>query len=186
MPILKPENDIFPDDLLDNKSLLSHPDRVWWSLYTRSRREKDLSRHLFQRQIPFYAPVIGKRYRSPNGRLRTSFVPLFPSYVFLFGNQDDRLEALTTNTISKSERIEEVGRFIEELKQIHGLIRAGIPLTPEAKLESGNRVRVKNGPFLGYEGVVIRREGKTRLLLSLQYLQKGVSMELDEGYLDPI
>lgn len=186
MPILKPESDIYPDDLLDNKSLLDCPDRTWWSFYTRSRREKELSRHLFLRKIPFYAPIISKRYRSPNGRLRTSFVPLFSNYVFFLGTPEERIEALATNSISRSEKIEDEELFVRELRQIQGLIQNGVPLTPEAKLEKGNRVRVKSGPFKGYEGVVIRREGKTRLLLSLQYLQKGVSMELDEGLLDPL
>lgn len=186
MPILKPESDIYPDDLLVNPSLLDCKRRVWWSLYTRSRREKELSRHLLQRQIPFYAPVIGKRYRAPNGRLRTSYVPLFPNYVFVLASEDERIEALTTNCVSKSERVEDDQVLVFELRQIQSLINTGAPLTPEARLEKGNRVRVKNGPFRGYEGVVIRREGKTRLLLSLQYLQKGVSMELDEGLLDPL
>ena len=61
-----------------------------------------------------------------------------------------------------------------------------IPLTPEAKLESGDLVRVRSGPFADYEGTVVRREGKTRLLLSIQFLEQGVSMELDEAVLEPL
>ena len=63
---------------------------------------------------------------------------------------------------------------------------ADVPLTPEARLEPGNRARVRSGPFKGYEGIVIRREGKTRLLVSVEFLEKGVSMEMDEGVLEPI
>ena len=44
MPILKREEDIFPEDLLANDALLSNPDFKWWSIYTLSRREKDLMR----------------------------------------------------------------------------------------------------------------------------------------------
>jgi hypothetical protein len=33
---------------------------------------------------------------------------------------------------------------------------------------------------------VLRREGKTRLLLAVRFLEQGVSMEVDEGVLEPV
>lgn len=185
MPILREEDDIYPADLLSNQQLLSDEDRHWWCLYTISRREKDLMRKLHSKEVPFYGPIIPKRYRSPNGRLRTSYIPLFPNYVFMFGGKDDQYQAMTTNCISKCTPIDDAERLVSDLLQIHQVIRAGIPLTPESRLEPGDRVRVKTGPFAGYEGNVIRREGKTRLLLSIQFLEQGVSMEMDEGLLEP-
>ena len=184
MPILKKEDDIYPPDLFDNKSLLEDTSKSWWCIYTMSRREKDLMRKLNERKVAHYAPVIPKRYRSPNGRLRTSYIPLFPNYVFLLGDEQDRYVAMQTNCISKCSAIKDHEQLISDLSQIFNVVQAGIPLTPEAKLQPGDRVKVKSGPFMGYEGNVIRREGKTRLLLSLQFLEQGVSMELDEGVLE--
>lgn len=184
MPILKQEPDIHPDDLLENKKLLEDESLDWWCIYTISRREKDLMRKLAAGKVAHYGPVIPKRYRSPNGRLRTSYVPLFPNYVFMLGNEDDRLLALTTNCVSKCTVVDQRERLVSDLRQIHDVVGAGVPLTAEAKLESGNHVRVRTGPFAGYEGTVIRREGKTRLLLTIQFLEQGVSMELDEAVLE--
>ncbi len=186
MPILKREDDIFPANLLDDESLLADSGSMWWCVYTMSRREKDLMRRLRALKIPHYGPVIPKRYRSPNGRLRTSYVPLFPNYVFMFSDEDGRYAAMTTNCISKCDEVTETQQLISDLRQIYNVVAGGVALTPEAKLEPGNRTRVRSGPFAGYEGVVIRREGKTRLLLSIQFLEQGVSMELDEGLLEPI
>lgn len=186
MPILKREDDIFPDNLLEDDALLNLSDKSWWCIYTMSRREKDLMRKLAASQVAYYGPVIPKRFRSPNGRLRTSYIPLFPNYVFMFGSDEDRYEAMKSNCISSCSPVEEPDRLIIELRQIRTVIEAGVALTPEAKLEPGNQVRVRTGPFAGYEGIVIRREGKTRLLLSIQFLEQGVSMELDEGLLEPI
>jgi transcriptional antiterminator RfaH len=76
--------------------------------------------------------------------------------------------------------------LIADLRQIHNVVKAGVPLTPEARLQPGDRVKVKTGPFAGYEGNVIRREGKTRLLLSLRFLEQGVSMEMDEALLESV
>jgi transcription antitermination factor NusG len=136
-------------------------------------------------QIPYYAPVVPKRYRANNGRIRTSYIPLFANYVFLLGNELDRLEALTTNCISRCTLVTDRQQFLADLRQLHRLINQGVPMTPEGKLEPGQRVRIKNGPFAGYEGTVLRREGKTRFLLALHFLKKGVSIELDEGALEP-
>jgi transcription antitermination factor NusG len=186
MPILGKEDDIFPNNLLDDEAVLNDPDRQWWCIYTLSRREKDLMRKLAVQEIPHYGPMIPKRYRSPNGRLRTSYVPLFPNYVFMLGNDDDRSQAMTTNCISKCNPIDDRERLVMDLQQIYRVVDAGVALTPESRLEPGNRVRVRSGPFAGYEGAVIRREGKTRLLLSIQFLEQGVSMEMDEGLLEPL
>ena len=186
MPILKQENDIFPADLLENESLLADPQQHWWCIYTMSRREKDLMRRLTAAKISFYAPIITKRFRSPNGRLRTSYIPLFANYVFMFGSEQDRQEALKTNCVSKCTKIEDREMLVADLRQVHAVVSAGVPLTPEARLEAGSRVRVKTGHFAGYEGIVVRREGKTRLLLSIRFLEQGVSMEMDEGLLEPL
>lgn len=186
MPILKRETDIFPPDLLSNSQLLADEQRSWWCIYTMARREKDLMRKLASLSIPFYAPVIPKRYRSNAGRLRTSYIPLFPNYVFMLGCQQQRYQAMQTNAISKYSVVEERDRLVNDLRQIHDLIQAEIPLTPESQLEAGNPCRIKTGPFQGYEGIVVRRDGKTKFLISVQFLEQAVSMEIDEGLLEPI
>lgn len=188
MPILKQETDIFPDELLEAKTLanLSTDDRSWWCIYTISRREKDLMRKLRSLEVPHYGPVLPKRYRSPNGRLRTSFIPMFPNYVFMLANEEERTRALTTNCISTCNQVTQFETLIEDLRQIRAIVTEGEALTPEAKLQAGSKVRVRSGPFAGLEGEVIRREGKTRLLLSVRYLEQGVSMEMDEALLEGV
>ena len=185
MPILGAEDDIFPNDLLE-PVVCDDPDKKWWCVYTLSRREKDFMRKLLTMKIAFYGPVIPKRYRSPNGRLRTSFVPLFPNYVFMLADDQERQKSLTTNCVNSCREITERERLVVELRQLRTIVDAGVALTPESKLQEGNQVRVRSGPFAGYEGTVIRRQGRTRLLLAIKYLEQGVSMEMDEGVLEPL
>lgn len=189
MPILGREPDIFPEDLFAHGTPIPDAikdDRTWYCVYTISRREKDLMRKLFANKTPYYSPVIEKRYRSPNGRLRTSFVPLFPNYVFLLANEDERYQAMTTNCISKCQIVDRYEQLEKDLSSIANVIATGVGMTPEARLETGNPVRVKTGPFAGYEGIVIRREGKTRLLISVHFLEQGISIGMDEGLVEPI
>jgi len=186
MPILKKEDDLFPKNLLDDETLLSDESKSWWCIYTMSRREKELMRRLVKLDVPHYGPVIPKRYRSPNGRLRTSWIPLFPNYIFMFGDEASRVAALTTNCISKCNKVEEGEELIATLRKIKMIIDADVPMPPGGRLEPGNAVRVKSGHFAGFEGTVIRREGKTRFSLVIQYLNQGVSIEMDEALLESI
>ena len=57
--------------------------------------EKSLARQLLDQQVPFFLPLIPHRNRV-RGRILTSHVPLFTSYVFLLANQQERLTALAT------------------------------------------------------------------------------------------
>jgi hypothetical protein len=180
MPILDKEPDIYPVDLLSESPLLTSSEHLWYAAYTISRREKELSRRLHAGHVAFYAPVVPKRLRSPRGRIRTSFVPLFSNYVFFLGTEEDRYKAFQSNCISRCNPITDHEVFLKEIRQIHLAIQTGVDILPETKLAPGQRVRVLNGPFRNYEGIIVRREGKTRLLLSLKFIEQGVSFEIDE------
>ena len=113
MPILPKEVDIYPDDLLQCPS-----EDPWWVTYTLSRREKELMRQLRRMQIGFYCPLIPKRNRSPNGRIRTSHVPLFAGYVFVQADAELRQQALTSNCISRTIPVPDPAELVADLCQI--------------------------------------------------------------------
>jgi transcriptional antiterminator RfaH len=191
MPILAPEPDIYPADLFDiaeqgagDPSPQSDNGPSWWALYTMSRREKDLMRRLHKQEIPFYCPIIPKRNRSPAGRIRISHVPLFSNYVFVYGDEMQRYLAVSTGCVSQHLEVVDGDELTQDLRQIHELILAGVPLTPEARLAAGDFVRVRTGPFKGYEGTVLRREGQMRLLVAVNFLQQGASVLLEDCQLD--
>ena len=186
MPILTSQTDVYPDDLFSREHLGGETDVGWWAMYTMSRREKHLMRQLVQLQIPFYCPIIPKRQRSPGGRIRTSYLPLFANYVFLYGDNEQRYRAMTTNCVARYTRVVEGTELTRDLRQIYELIQAGVPLTPESQLQPGDHVRVRSGPFRGYEGYVIRREGQRRLLVAVNFLQQGASFTLEDCELEPL
>lgn len=186
MPLLGKQPDIYPANLLDEAYLSTVTEGDWWVLATKPRTEKKLLTWLAKNESPHYCPLIEKRYRSPNGRLRTSYIPAFSGYLFLLGNEEQRYQALTSNFVIRNDRVKDPVDFLRDLRQIHTAIVSGVPLTPESRLVKGDRVVVKSGPFRGYEGIVIRREHETRLLLSLNFIEQGVSMVVDEAQLAPI
>ena len=180
MPILAKEATIYPADLFENPATGHEEHRMWWALYTLSRREKELARRLAAMEIPFYCPITPQRYRSPAGRIRTSFLPLFTNYVFLYGDEQDRYKSLTTKCVSRDLEVTDGLELTRDLRQLHEIIEIGADLTRESKLEPGQRVRIKTGAFRNYEGYIVRREGQTRLLVAVNFLQQGASVLLDD------
>jgi len=186
MPILPKQRDVFPDDLLDPGGTDAGGDiglpaaARWVAFYTLARREKELMRKLEAVGIPFYVPLVSRRLRSPGGRVRRSHVPLFPGYVFSRVDDHQRRTALGTNTIARWLSVPDERMLVRDLRAIKQLVDSDRPLTPEARLESGQPVRVRSGPLRDLEGMVVQRRGEERLLVAVRFLNQGASIELED------
>ena len=143
-------------------------------------------RMLRAESVSHYAPQVAKRYRSPAGRVRTSYVPLFSNYVFLCGDEHSRYQAICTGCVQKASEVTDSLELVEDLRQIRDLINLGVPLTVESRLQPGQPVRIKSGSFAGYEGTVINRHQETRLLVTVRFMNQGVSVKLEDCQLEPI
>ena len=185
MPILPREPELYPADLFTAQADLP-PGSEWWAIYTLSRREKDLMRRLRTLELPFYCPLIAKKTKSPSGRVRKSYVPLFSGYVFAQANSEERVQMLQTNCISRTLQVEDPTALMDDLRQIHQLIEADVPLTVESRIQPGQAVRVISGPFQGLEGVVLQRRGVERLLVAVQFLQQGASVAIEDFQVERI
>ena len=184
MPILAVETSLFPEDLFDD-CLAESPDRRWWVVYTMARQEKALARQLLRFEIPFYLPLIA-RDNCIRGRRTRSHVPLFTGYVFLFGCDEERVRALSTNRISRVLDVKDQDLLHYDLRQVHRLIACDAPLTVERRLTPGQRVRIGVGAMAGLEGTVISRRNTHRLLIVVEFLQQGVSVAIDDFMVEPI
>jgi transcriptional antiterminator RfaH len=184
MAVAVEQPSLYPESLL-NGMLTEPSDRRWWVLYTKVHQEKAIARQLFGRQVPFYLPLVEKTSVS-RGRRNTSRIPAFAGYVFLFGNDDERIASLETNRVSRVIPVEDKDRLSHDLRQGHRMICSGEPLTVESRLLPGDRVRVRSGPLMGLEGTVLRRHGGMRLLVSIDFLQQGASIDIDDCLLEPV
>ena len=184
MPIMAAEKSRFPDDVLAAYAGLAE-NRIWWIAYTRPRQEKRLARDLLHREIPFYLPLVGKS-NLIRGRRVTSYLPLFPSYVFLHTDERERMQSVSTNRIVDLLRVPDGPALREDLAQVERLIESDSPLTVESRLQAGQGVRIRRGPLAGLEGEVISRRHRTRLLVSVRFLNQGVSLEIDDFLLEAL
>jgi transcription antitermination factor NusG len=186
MPLLVAEPSLFPDTLFsgDDSCPATVPD--WLVVYTRARAEKALARNLLARRVGFFLPLHERRWRSPAGRMCCSYLPLFPGYVFLHGATEARLPALETGLVSRCLSVVDQVGLHRDLARVYRLISSGAPVLPEERLEPGNLVEFVSGPLAGLEGKVIRRGKQWRLVVEVELLQRGVSVEIDSQMVQPL
>ncbi len=115
-----------------------------------------------------------------------AFIPIFPSYIFLFTTEQERVDCLTTNRTCQWLKPDDGKRLLADLSQLQRLIDSGAPLTVEARLSPGRRVRIKHGALAGLEGTVIHRRRKPYLIIDVRMLEQGVSVQIEDMMVEPI
>ncbi len=178
MPILPAEPHHYPTTLFDTDSLPAEG-RSWWVLYTRPRQEKSLARELLQLHVPFYLPLVTTR-NLIRGRPVDSYLPLFPNYLFLLAQPDERLQALDTRRIVRSIAVPHQVKLWADLFRLRQLLVSGLPVRPEDKLVPGATVRIRSGVLAGLRGVILRTSSGHRFVVQVDFIQRGASITLDD------
>ena len=157
----------------------------WRVAHTKARCEKAFAWDLLRRKIDFFLPLI-ERTRIYRGRKRKVLIPLFPSYVFFCGSDEDRYKALLTDHLCQTLEVSDQKHFIEELQAIELAIlnKASLEIYPQPAI--GQRYRITAGALKGLEGVVIQKSKRTRLVLEVKLLGQGAVMEIDSELLEPV
>jgi len=153
---------------------------AWHALYTRYQHEKLVQQILREKGFETFLPLYQATHRWKD-RMRQLWLPLFPSYVFVQGGLDRRLEIVTTtgfhSIVSDGERPGVVTQ--EEIDALRQLVETRLQVEPHPFLKVGDRVRVKSGPLTGFEGILVRKKNQYRLVLSVELLQQSVATEVD-------
>jgi transcription antitermination factor NusG len=183
MPLLPLEPFVFPDDLLEQPAATDGSAR-WWVLHTKPRAEKSLARKLLRNTTPFFLPLRKRQWRQ-RGRLLRSYVPLFPGYVFLRADSPSVFKTVETNLVARVLHVEDQTQLHGDLSRVYCLIATDAPLTPEERLKPGALVEITSGPLAGLEGKVLRRGKQLKFIVEVQFLQSGVSVEIESWMIEP-
>jgi transcription antitermination factor NusG len=178
MPILPAEPDMYPADLWRNDDPPANPSGRWWCLHTKPRQEKAAARHLRSRRIIHYLPQVVQESRTPGGRVIRSIIPLFTGYLFLCGDDTERVEALKSNNLANVLDVVDQPGLDRDLRQIHQMLTSGLPVVPEPTHPFGARIRILNGPLTGLVGCVVRRGKRDQFVAVVQFLGRGATVDL--------
>ena len=171
----------------DSAAIPSGPEEHWYAIYTTCRHEKRVARHLEQRQIEHFLPIFRTQRKWKDGTRATLDLPLFPGYVFVRVCAVMRVRILEVPGV-----VSMVGRASCPAPlpdpEVEAL-RAGLDpsrVEPHPLLTVGQRVRIKVGALSGIEGIVIRKKGGFRLVLTLDLLMQSIAIEVNGDDVEPV
>ena len=154
-------------------------DRHWLAAYTMSQHECAVARQLAAKEVAFLLPTYVKTTKWSD-RVRRIAAPLFPSYVFVNVSPQERARVLQTAGVVSLVSV--AGRPAPLREEDVALLRecAARPkaFEPHALLQVGQRVRVKQGPFAGWEGVLTGKKNSARLVVNLEHIMRSVAVDL--------
>jgi len=185
VPILPAEPDRYPVRLFDGATDEHESGRAWFVLHTRPRQEKSLARHLHAAAVPYYLPAIPRRRRFST-RVLTAHMPLFPGYLFLLADREERQSALSSNRVAHAIEVHDQARLWDDLQQIHRLLGAGVPVATESRIAPGTPVEITTGPLAGLCGTVVRTASGRRFVVRVDFIHQGASVMLEDCSLLPL
>lgn len=158
----------------------------WYAAYTCANHEKRVAEQLGSRSVEHLLPLyeVSRRWKDRQVRLQ---LPLFPGYVFVRLALRQRMVVLGTAGVVQ---LVGCGRTPTPLaeEEIAGLRQAlgqGVRIEPHPCLTVGRRVRITAGALAGYEGILLRRKGNLRVVVSIDLIQRAMVVDVDASYIEP-
>jgi transcription antitermination factor NusG len=159
---------------------------TWWIAYTRPRFEKAFARDLCSLGIGYFLPMYEKTIFS-GGRYRRLMSPLFTSYVFFCGTEQDRYTAVRTNRLCYTVNVADQEQLIEDLASIEAALLSKAVVDAYLGLPVGRRCRIVSGPMENIEGVIVENKcARARVVIEVTILTQGALVEIDADLLEPL
>ena len=151
----------------------------WYVVRTRSRHEKRVSEQLKGKSLEAFLPLYRSR-RDWNGRKAMLDLPLFPGYLFVHIRLVERLSVLSLAGVAglvsfQGAPVPLADGELERMRDCFSWAEA----EPVPYFQPGNRVRIVVGALAGLEGVILRQNGHTRFVLSIDLIMRSVAINVD-------
>ena len=155
-------------------------DLSWYAIWTRSRHEQIVREQLTRKGLDAFLPTI-KRWSRWKDRKKQIDWPLFPGYCFVRMVPGDRLPVVkctgVVNIISFNGEMAPIPD--QEIASIRQLVETDLQFDPCPLIREGMLVEVVHGPLRGVVGRLVRKGAHARLVLSVELIGQGVSVEVD-------
>lgn len=185
MPVLASEPDLWPARLSDDGWSCADREATWGVLHVRPRSEKVVARQLLSHEVAYYLPQRAQT-KVFQRRKVTAWLPLFPGYVFFRGDEEAVSVAMRLREVVTRIPIRDQSLFCGDLERVHRLLQAGVPVTPEERLEPGTMVRVCRGALTGLTGTLLQNRGGCRFVVGMDFLQRGASVEIASDMVETV
>lgn len=154
----------------------------WFAIHTYPRHEKRVTSELLYKGLEVYLPLVTKRHQWSD-RQKNVQLPLFPCYAFarITDSAEARIKIVRTGGVIGLVGAAGQGEPIpdNQIENVRILLTNKIQLDPYHFLKVGQRVRVRGGSLDGLEGILVRRNGNQRLVISVESLERSMSISIE-------
>ncbi len=156
----------------------------WYAIRTRSRHEKVAANELAERGVQCFLPLVTS-VRQWSDRRTQIEMPLFPGYAFVRVTyfSGERLRVLQATGVAGFVGPNPAAVAIpdEQIEAIGTVLVRKVAVTEHPFLKVGQRIRIRGGALKGVEGILVAVNGSRNLVISLEPIQRSLSIKLD-GY----
>ena len=169
-------------DVLGTIPLWQQPQ--WYAIRTRSRHEKMVSEQLEQQGIENFLPLM-RRTRKWTDRTKEVELPLFAGYAFvrMVFTSAERIRVLKTHGVAGFVGINNSGTAIpdNQIQDVRMVLASDVSFQDHPYLRVGQRVRIRGGSLDGVEGILSVKNEDRSLVISLEPIQRSLSIRI-QGY----
>lgn len=167
----------------------SGPGAQWYAVHTRPQHEKAVVAHLQRQGITTFLPLVSEMHRWSD-RLKVVHLPLFTCYAFLHMR-------LVPESWAKVMGVTGVIRFVgvrgqgipvpdTQIHAVRALLASDLSYQTCPFLQVGQRVRVRGGALDGVEGILLARSGDRTLVISVEPIQRSLSVRIGDYQVEAI
>src|SRR6267378_6310912 len=158
----------------------AYREKRWYAAYTSANHEKRVAEQLVVRDVEHFLPVYDSVRRWKDRRV-TLQMPLFPGYVFVHMALRDRLQVQQVPGVAHLVGFDGTPAALpdEEIDALRASLESGVRAEPHPYLTVGRHVRLKSGPLAGMQGILLRRKGSFRVVISIDLIQRAVAVDAE-------
>lgn len=162
--------------------------KSWYLVYTKPRQEEVALTNLERQGYDAYLPRV-RQWRRRQGRRIQVVGPLFPRYLFIHLDTQTDNWAPIRSTLGVATLVR-FGRaparvpdeLVTFLRQSEG--QQGLHEWAEPEYLVGDRVRVAEGAFLGYQGILLARTSRERVVVLLDIVGRQIRTQVGVAQLE--
>jgi transcription antitermination factor NusG len=134
--------------------------------------------------VEHFLPLLSQNRRWSD-RTQKVLMPLFPGYLFvrIVRTAEYQLRVLKVPGVVDFVR-NSTGPLpipAHEIEGIRTLLSSGAACSPHPFPKAGDRVRIVRGPLAGLEGTLARGEAQSKLVISVEMIQRSVAISVLES-----
>ena len=158
----------------------------WFAIWTRSRHEHVVREQIERKHFDAFLPTITRWSRWKDRKKKIDW-PLFPGYCFARFEEQEALSILKCTGVVNIVSVEGKPAPIpeHEIEGIRLLLESDLQYDPCPLIREGMMVEVTHGALKGVVGRLVRKGAHARLILSVDLIGQGVSVEVDAADVKP-